>query len=601
MPICALNVLKQTFSITSEIYDRYQGFSENNEHRQRVLQRIKELQRLAEDLKNSGIDELPASSIESVEAFQESIKTCKRICDNLHSKGILGKVISVRDHKVQLEALEKELEKAQSSFQLALTKILLVQNQSLKQSMLEGHAQIQATVIHPSVGVYQGAGTSNKLSRPFPIMRPEVTVNEELMVVKWCDYQNPADVVDRYEVRYDDQIDLIIPGEPKDFKVSNESNEFALSIGPPKIIPGQLYTIQVRAVNSQGPSEWSDERVFRYKIGPPNKPKQPQVFVNSPTEVIVKVKKLEEEETNGSPVHQCVVEWIADDPNSSEWQRLTCPLERHRDSDTIKLSIKQLIPDTMYRFRVKMVNEAGESHPSDVSEALTKQMIPGPPQELRVSSKRTDTSIKIRWKPPTINPQAVDKYEVQLQLMSNRQPGAEWETFVTVPHTKLSATARGLRSDTKYQFRVRAINNDDQNGEFSDSLVTETRFGKLGRGIATVGAFVGATVGGPLMGAVSIGYLAGSSAESGPDSKVGKKVAAVAGGVGGGIGGFLLGIVAAPLFGGVGAAMTYKALEGGLEEQSPQSSEDEEEESMFREIWKISKKKSEGMMMNKMN
>ena len=56
------------------------------------------------------------------------------------------------------------------------------------------------------------------------------------------------------------------------------------------------------------------------------------------------------------------------------------------------------------------------------------------------------------------------------------------------------------------------------------------------------------------MDAVSIVYLAGSSPESG-----------------------------------VGAAMTYKSQEGGLEEQSPQGSENEEEESALREI--LSKKK----------
>ena len=599
MPICATDVLKVVWNISREIYDRCQTLSENDEFRQRVQQRIKELERLAEDLKDSGIDELPVSSIESVKTFQESLKTCKRICDNLHSKGILGKFISAPEHKAQLEALEKELEKARSSFQLALHKILLQQNQALKQRMQEDHARIEATVIHPSVGVYQGTGASNKLSRPFPITRPEVTVDGELMVVKWCDDQNPTDSVERYEVQYDDQKDMIVPGKPQDLKISNESNEFALSIGPPKIIPGQLYTIQVRAANSQGPSEWSDQSVFRYKKGPPNKPQKPKVTVNSPTEVIVKVNKLEEKDTNGSPVHQCVVEWIADDDNSSEWERLTCALDLHRDSDTKKFSIKQLMPDTMYRFKVRMVNEAGESHPSDVSEVLTTQLIPGPPQELRISCKRTDTTIKIRWKPPTTNPQAVDKYEAQLQLMNNKQPGAEWKTFVTVQHAKLSATADGLKSDTKYQFRVRAINNKEQDGEFSDYLEAETRFGKFGRGAATVGAFVGATVGGPLMGAVSIGYLAGSSAESGPDSKVGKKVAATAAGIGGGIGGFLLGTIGAPLFGAVGAAMTYKSLEGGLGEQSPQSSEDEEEDSILRNVWQMSRKKSEDMMNKK--
>ena len=45
-----------------------------------------------------------------------------------------------------------------------------------------------------------------------------------------------------------------------------------------------------------------------------------------------------------------------------------------------------------------------------------------------------------------------------------------------------------------------------------------------------------------------------------------------------GIGGFLLGVIAPlDLFGGVGTIMAYKGLEGSLQEQSPQTSEDEED------------------------
>ena len=56
-----------------------------------------------------------------------------------------------------------------------LPRSFLVQSQSLKQFLQEGHLQIEATVIYPSMGVYQGGGTSNKLAQPFPIMTPKVT------------------------------------------------------------------------------------------------------------------------------------------------------------------------------------------------------------------------------------------------------------------------------------------------------------------------------------------------------------------------------------------------------------------------------------------
>ena len=46
---------------------------------------------------------------------------------------------------------------------------------------------------------------------------------------------------------------------------------------------------------------------------------------------------------------------------------------------------------------------------------VTTQLIPGPPRELRISSTCTDKMLKIHWKEPSLNPQAVDKYLVQMQ------------------------------------------------------------------------------------------------------------------------------------------------------------------------------------------
>lgn len=80
-----------------------------------------------------------------------------------------------------------------------------------------------------------------------------------------------------------------------------------------------------------------------------------------------------------------------------------------------KFNIGNLSFDKLHHFRVRMVNEVGESKPSDQVQEITKLLIPGAPQELRVSSKRTDSSIKICWKEPISNPEAVEKYEVEVQ------------------------------------------------------------------------------------------------------------------------------------------------------------------------------------------
>ena len=84
--------------------------------------------------------------------------------------------------------------------------------------------------------------------------------------------------------------------------------------------------------------------------------------------------------------------------------------------------------------------------------------IPGPPTELRVSSKRTDTIIKIRWKPPERHPHSVHQYVVEQRMISrftNVNDEPPWYVAKNdIEKNKLSATMCKLPSDTKYEFRV---------------------------------------------------------------------------------------------------------------------------------------------------
>ena len=107
----------------------------------------------------------------------------------------------------------------------------------------------------------------------------------------------------------------------------------------------------------------------------------------------------------------------------------------------------------------------------------------------------------------------------------------------------------------------------------------ETRYGVVGRGLATAAAFVGGTVGGPVIGSGGIGYLAASKAKEVPESGTGKAAAAAAAGIGGAVGGFFLGIVAVPLMGFSTGLLANQKLRGHLDDISPQTSDDEESSS----------------------
>ena len=293
-----------------------------------------------------------------------------------------------------------------------------------------------------------------------PLKKPVVNIDKQGQI-KWGKYEK--EIVNKYELRCtDEEKETTISRGPQELqKVANDGVvEFSIKMEPPLVQPGHEYTIQVRSVNSQGFSEWSDDVIFRLKQeNVPNAPQKPTITVHSGNEVTVSTLRLKEQESNGSPVTQCIVEYhIA--LGSQNWDRLSICLQ-NRNRKTVDVLVRSLSPNTLYNFRVRMVNDVGESEPSEYTQVITTVTIPGPPTELRASSKRAGKLIKIRWKKPEINPHAVAKYEAQVFNKKSQQ----WNTFKTVHCTKLSATAKDLETNTKYKFRVFAINSQDQSGD----------------------------------------------------------------------------------------------------------------------------------------
>jgi hypothetical protein len=150
----------------------------------------------------------------------------------------------------------------------------------------------------------------------------------------------------------------------------------------------------------------------------------------------------------------------------------------------------------------------------------------------------------------------------------------EWTTHATFSKWSKSAKVEDLKTNTKYEFRVQAINNK-QAGTWSNTIEAETRYGAFGRTVGTAGAFFGGTAGAPVIGAVGFDALAAISAEEKVDRTTAKTAAGVGAGIGAGVGGAVVGFITAPFVGGATALAVNQEMSGKLDTTSPQTSDDE--------------------------
>ena len=212
---------------------------------------------------------------------------------------------------------------------------------------------------------------------------------------------------------------------------------------------------------------------------------------------------------------------------------------------------------------------------------ISVNQVPGPPVNVRLSTKRTRNMIKIRWDPPEEHPQSVHHYELQMK----HKKKDDWKSVRD--SYKLSAKATGLKSNTTYYFRVYSKDGRGR-GNFSEQIEGKTRLGKAAVAALTPLVFAGGTIAAPFVGAVGggvaggvVGGATGVVVAEGIDNKAGAAAAGigtgvplgVAGGVVGTVGGGVLGTVGAPVVGGL---LAKKFVDHG-DSYSSQSSEDDDD------------------------
>lgn len=169
--------------------------------------------------------------------------------------------------------------------------------------------------------------------------------------------------------------------------------------------PGEMYTVQVRAINRIGAGGWSEEYSFHAGAAPPNAPKDLNITLKSPTHLTV---IWDEPHCNGAPISEYILQssTSADQQLSEEllYQTVYHGLQRTAE-------LKNLAPFTNYHFRVCAVNSAGSSRYS----ATFSQKTPAAPPNVPVlgQHKITARSILICWETPQSNGSPIIQYKIE--------------------------------------------------------------------------------------------------------------------------------------------------------------------------------------------
>ncbi|MBN3290839.1 MYOM3 protein, partial [Polypterus senegalus] len=239
------------------------------------------------------------------------------------------------------------------------------------------------------------------------------------------------------------------------------------------LLPQKEYTFRVKAVNTAGTSEFSEESepiLVKAAISTPSPPLDIALLSCGRNDMVIgwKVPKFTgAAEIQGYFLDQC-------DVSDQMWQEVNI-----KPHVTRVFKIKNLQEGHFYQFRAMAVNAAGVGAPSKPSNPfLCREWTmaqPGPPYDV-VCREVRENSLVLIWEPPIYTGQS----PVTGYLIETRKAGSEVWTAVTTEQTqKTWLKVSDLESGQTYAFRVSAVNSAGA-GEFSmpsQDVCIETKAG----------------------------------------------------------------------------------------------------------------------------
>ena len=213
--------------------------------------------------------------------------------------------------------------------------------------------------------------------------------------------------------------------------------------------PGKEYNFRIKAVNSEGESEPLEAEKSVTLLGKPGKPEGPldiyDVHENGCT-----LEWSPPKEDGGLPIQNYIIE--KKDTLTGRW----VPAGKTFGDET-KAKVTGLEPGKRYEFRVKAVNDAGESEPLEGDRSIIAKNPfeePGPPGMPEIKDYDKDF-VELEWEPPIRDGGApITGYIIEKRTRGSPDFVQAVEVRGNVCHGKVPR----LKEGEKYEFRVRAVN-----------------------------------------------------------------------------------------------------------------------------------------------
>lgn len=218
---------------------------------------------------------------------------------------------------------------------------------------------------------------------------------------------------------------------------------------------------KVRAVNAHGQDEADVEITILSAPGRPGGPMK----ITDVTKGSAKVKWQKPDDDGGKPITAYQVEKL--DKATGKW----VPVGRVGPED-LEMDVRGLQEGHEYAFRVKAVNEEGESEPLESSGSVVAKNpfdVPGKPGVPELDDWDVDR-VDLKWaKPKSDGGAPITGYVIE----KKEKFAPTWEEILTTHGPETKARVPGLKEGNVYQFRVRAVNKAGP-GEAGDATQPHT-------------------------------------------------------------------------------------------------------------------------------
>lgn len=230
----------------------------------------------------------------------------------------------------------------------------------------------------------------------------------------------------------------------KNVEITNVPYNTKLSINDSVRANSGMY--KILAVNEHGKDEAEVDVTI---LAAPGKPKGP-LKVSDVTKNGCKVKWEKPDDDGGKPITAYQVEKF--DKHTGRW----VPVGRTLPNET-ELDVKGLQEGHEYKFRVKAINDEGESEPLESEGTIVAKNpydIPGKPGTPEIEDWN-ENSVELKWDKPKDNGGApITGYVIE----KKEKFSPNWDEILTTDSPEPKASVPGLKEGNTYQFRVRAVN-----------------------------------------------------------------------------------------------------------------------------------------------